>query len=196
MLYWSTCLSTVHSDDLTRGNNILGNHLISKNIECIFLIISQQDLLSMCVWDGKQIQRRYLDFIFNGEFLLECDLSFTVFTFLLAMYQSACICLPTPETIELWRQKIPEKNDKGERRDWMKSGIQTRVVTNREFYELQTCWNGVQCVCSSSYRLAGSRGGWELPHLCFVKMVWFIFRMRGSHWGGIRPVSPHRFMDH
>lgn len=88
------------------------------------------------------------------------------------------------------------ENNRGKRTDRLKSSIQTRLVTNREFYELQTCWNGVQCVCGGSYRLAGSRGGWERPHLRFVKMVWFIFRMRGSHWGGIRPVSPPRFMDH
>lgn len=137
---------------------------------------------------------------FNREFPLECDLSFTVFTSLLAVYQSVSSCVPTTETKarcnEGEKKRKQRENNKGKRTDWIKSSIQTRVVTNREFYELQTCWNEVPCVCSSSYRLAGSKGGWELPHLCSVKMVWFIFRMRGSHWGGIRPASPHRFMDH
>lgn len=55
-------------------------------------------------------------------------------------------------------RKTEREQQRHERMDWMKSSIQTGVVTNREFYELQTCWNGVPCVCSSSYRLAGSEG--------------------------------------
>lgn len=46
--------------------------------------------------------------------------------------------------------------------DRMRRGVQTRVVTNREFYELQTCRNGVALVCSGSYQCTGSRGGREL----------------------------------
>lgn len=86
-------------------------------------------------------------------------------TSLLAAYQSVSICRPTPETKAMRTKK--RTHTEGEKRqgkntDRMKSSIQTRAVTNREFYELQTCWNGVPCVCGSSYQFASSRGGWEL----------------------------------
>lgn len=61
----------------------------------------------------------------------------------------------------LCRTKIIKASE-NKRTDRMRRGVQTRVVTNREFYELQTCRNGVALVCSGSYQRAGSRGGREL----------------------------------
>lgn len=112
----------------------------------------------MCVWQREK-EKLFWPRVSSGMWFI-----FTVFTSLLAAYQSVNICVPTPETKSRCNQekkkkrKTERENNKGERTDWMKSSTQTGVVTNREFYELQTCWNGVPCVCSGSYRLAGSEG--------------------------------------
>lgn len=79
-----------------------------------------------------------------------------------AVFQGTNIFLPRPETHTAAWQKKERKQSENKSTDWMKRGVQTRVVTNREFYELQTCWNGVVFVCSGSYQRAGSRGGCEL----------------------------------
>lgn len=73
----------------------------------------------------------------------------------ISWYDTRCV------SKSLCRTKI-RKQSENKSIDWMKRGVQTRVVTNREFYELQTCWNGVSFVCSGSYQCAGSRGGREL----------------------------------
>lgn len=71
---------------------------------------------------------------------------------------------PSSRNTQLQDKHIKKKRKQSENKstDWMKRGVQTRDVTNREFYELQTSWNGVPFVCSGSYQHTGSRGGREL----------------------------------
>lgn len=110
-----------------------------------------------------------MTFVTGKQFLLECDFS-SQFTprFWLCAKVSASVFLLQKPTLGVMRKK------KGNREKTTKAGrqIEWRAAYKQrlsliEFYELQTCWNGVLCVCSSSYRLAGSRAGeGESFHTC------------------------------
>lgn len=69
-------------------------------------------------------------------------------------------------TLETRRKKQEGEREWGKRTDWMRSSIQTRVVTNREFYELQTCWNGVPCACAAALIGSLAAGEGESFHTC------------------------------
>ena len=77
-------------------------------------------------------------FLWNVSFMV-----FTSFAGCLPKCQRLCSHSKKPKLGVMRGKKEKLRENKGKRTDWMKSSIQTRVVTNREFYELQTCWNGV-----------------------------------------------------
>ncbi len=89
-------------------------------LACVKQICKMYSSFNVFVTENKREIILNLEHTFNGEFPLECDLSFTVFASLLAVYQSVSSCVPTPETkarCNEGKKRKQRENNKGKRTD-------------------------------------------------------------------------------